>query len=167
MGDNLLFIWSILVNFSIFDGLKQHANFINGDGTRRSFSFSFIFGDFSPEWPFFSMSSAANYKAECLNCRTFKCVVLSRNGARFTSLKGNSKQSCPFTKKHMEIVPFCIKWLMVLAFFFIVLTLFILLSRSQNKACVTLDQYFILALKNIAVWSNQEVINFIGNHFEV
>ena len=112
------------------------------------------------------MSSAANYEVECLNSRTFKCVVLSRNGARFTSLKGNSKQSCHFTKKHMEIVPFCIEWSMVLAFFFIVLTLFILLSRSQNKACVTLDQYIILALKNIAVWSNHAVINFKGNHFE-
>ena len=35
---------------------------------------------------------------------------------------------------------------MVLAFFFIVRTLFILLSWSQNKACVTLDRYFMLAL---------------------
>ena len=55
---------------------------------------------------------------------------------------------------------------MVLAFFFIVLKLFLLLSRSQNKACVTLDRYFILALKNVAVRSNHAVINFIGNHFE-
>ena len=49
---------------------------------------------------FFSMSSAANYKAECSNSWTFKCVVLLRNGAGFTSLKGNSKQSWHFTKKH-------------------------------------------------------------------
>ena len=56
---------------------------------------------------------------------------------------------------------------MFLAFFFIVLKLFILLSRSQNKACVTLDRYSILALKNVAVRSiNHAVINFIGNHFE-
>ena len=37
------------------------------------------------------------------------CVVLLRNGAGFTSLKGNSKQSCHFTKKQMEIAPFCIE----------------------------------------------------------
>ena len=92
-------------------------------------------------------------------------MVLLRNGAGFTCLKGNSKKSCHFTKKHMEIAPFFIERSMVLAFFFIVLTLFILLSWSQNKACVTLDQYFILALKN-GVWSNRAVINFIGNHFE-
>ena len=73
--------------------------------------------------------------------RTFKYVVLSRNGARFTNLKGDSKQSCHFAKKHMEIAPFCIERSMVLAFFFIVLTLFILLSWSQNKPCVTLDQF--------------------------
>ena len=54
---------------------------------------------------------------------------------------------------------------MVLAFFFIVLT-FILLSWSQNKPCVTLDRYVILALNNVAVWSSYAVINFIGNHFE-
>ena len=95
-------------------------------------------------------------------------MVLSRNGAGFTRLKGNSKQSCHFTKKHMEIVPFCIEWSMAnciewsIAFFFSVLTLFILLSRSQNKACVTMDRYFILALKlNVAVWNNHAVINFI------
>ena len=93
-------------------------------------------------------------------------MVLSKNGAGFTSLKGNSKQSCHFTKKHMEIAPFCIERSMVLAFFFIVLKLFILLSRSQNKACVTLDWYFILPLKNVAVRSNHAVINFKGNHFE-
>ena len=94
-------------------------------------------------------------------------VVLSKNGAGFTSLKGNSKQSCHFTMKFMEIAPFCIERSMFLAFFFIVLKLFILLSRSQNKACVTLDRYFILALKNVAVRSiNLTVINFKGNHFE-
>ena len=100
-------------------------------------------------------------------------MVLSRNGAGFTRLKGNSKQSCHFTKKNMEIVPFCIEWSMAnciewsIAFFFSVLTLFILLSRSQNKAHVTMDQYFILALKlNVAVWSNHAVIKFIWNHFE-
>ena len=32
----------------------------------------------------------------------FECVVLSKNGAGFTSLKGNSKQSCHFTKKFMD-----------------------------------------------------------------
>ena len=93
-------------------------------------------------------------------------MVLSKNGAGFTSLKGNSKQSCHFTKKFMEIAPFCIERSMFLAFFFIVLKLFILLSRSQNKACVTLDRYFILALINVAVRSNHAVINFIGNHLE-
>ena len=93
-------------------------------------------------------------------------MVLSKNGAGFTSLKGNSKQSCHFTKKFMEIAPFCIERSMFLAFFFIVLKLFILLYRSQNKPCVTLDRYFILALKNVAVRSNHAVINFIGNHLE-
>ena len=93
-------------------------------------------------------------------------MVLSKNGAGFTSLKGNSKQSCHFTKKFMEIAPFCIERSMFLAFFFIVLKLFILLSRSQNKACETLDRHFILALKNVAVRSNHAVINFIGNHLE-
>ena len=93
-------------------------------------------------------------------------MVLSRNGAGFTGLKDNSKQSCHFTKKHMEIAPFCIECSNVLAFFFIVLTLFIPLSWSQNKACVTLDRYFILALNNVAVLSNHAVMNFIGNHFE-
>ena len=60
----------------------------------------------------------------------------------------------------MEIAPFCIEpqRSIVLAFFFIVLKLFILLCRSQNKACVTLDRYFILALKNVAVRSNHAVI---------
>ena len=66
----------------------------------------------------------------------------------------------------MEIAPFCIECSNVLAFFFIVLTLFIPLSWSQNKACVTLDRYFILALNNVAVLSNHAVMNFTGNHFE-
>ena len=116
------------------------------------------------------MSSAANYKAECSNSWTFKCVVLLRNGAGFTSLKGNSTQSCHFTKKHKETAPFVSngQWRpsMVLTFFLIVVTLFFLLSWSQNKACVTLDRYFMLALNNVAVWSSHAVINFIGNHFE-
>ena len=54
---------------------------------------------------------------------------------------------------------------MEIAPFFIFITLFILLSWSQNKACVTLDRYFVLALKNVAVWSNHVVINFIRYHF--
>ena len=93
-------------------------------------------------------------------------MVLSKNGAGFTGLKGNSNESCHFTKKHMEIALFCIERSMVLAFLFIVLKLFILLSRSQNKACVTLDRYFILASKNVAVRSNHAEVHFIGNHFE-
>ena len=52
----------------------------------------------------------------------------------------------------------------VLASFFIVVTLFILLSWCQNKACLLLDRYVILALNNAAVWSNHAVLNFTGNH---
>ena len=42
----------------------------------------------------------------------------------------------------------------------------ILLSSFQNKACVTLDRSFILALIYVAIWSNHAVINFIGNYFK-
>ena len=42
----------------------------------------------------------------------------------------------------------------------------ILLSWFQNKACVTLDRSFILALIYVAIWSNHAVINFIGNYFK-
>ena len=54
----------------------------------------------------------------------------------------------------------------VLAFFFIVVMLFILLSWCQSKACLLLDRYVILALNNAAVWSNHAVLNFIGNHVQ-
>ena len=93
-------------------------------------------------------------------------MVLSRNGAGFTSLRGNSKQKLSFYKETYGDSTICIDWSKVLACLFIVLTLFILLCWSQNKACVTLDQYCILALKNVAVWRNHAVINLIGNHFE-
>ena len=54
-------------------------------------------GFFSGVAVFLFISSAGNYEAKCSNSWSLKCVVLSRNGAGLTSLKGNSKQSCHFT----------------------------------------------------------------------
>ena len=72
---------------------------------------------------------------------------------------------CHFTKKNMQIAPFLYRPVKGFSHSFIVLTLFILLSWFQNKACVTLDGSFFLALY-VAVWSNHAVINFKGNYFE-
>ena len=46
-GQHFVSVWSILVKFSIFYRPQRHANSNNGDGRRRSFSFGYIFGDFS------------------------------------------------------------------------------------------------------------------------
>ena len=123
--------WSILVKFSIYYGPERHANFNNGDRTRRSYRVSYIFGDFSRDWPCFSMSSAANYEAECSNSWTTKSVVLSRKDARFTSLKGNSKQK--FYKETYGGSAILYRPVKGFSHSFIVLTLCIL--SSQNKLC--------------------------------
>ena len=73
---------------------------------------------------------------------------------------------CHFTKKNMQIAPFLYRPVKGFSHSFIVLTLFILLSWFQTKACVSLDRFFSLALMYVAVWSNHAVINFIGNYFE-
>ena len=86
-------------------------------------------------------------------------MVLLRNGAGFTSLKGNSKQSCHFTKKHMEMAPFCIERSMK------TFNGFSLFLHSSYAVYWTLDRYFLLAL-NVSVWSSHAVINSIGNHLE-
>ena len=127
----LLFVWSILVKFSIYCGPEQHANLNNGDRTRRSCGLSYIFGDFSRDWPCFSMSSAANYEAECSNSWTSKSAVLSRKDARFTSLKGNSKQK--FYKETYGDSAILYRPVKGCSHSFIVLTLCIL--SSQNKLC--------------------------------
>ena len=131
MGDNFAVC---LINFSqTFDyyGPKRHANFNNGDGTRRSCSFSYILGDFCRDWPFFSLSSAANYEAEFSNSWTYKSVVLSRKDAGFTSLKGNSKQK--FYKETYGDSAILYRLVKGFSHPFIVLTLCIL--SSQNKLC--------------------------------
>ena len=66
----------------------------------------------------------------------------------------------------MEIAPFCIDTSKVLVILFVVFKQLVLLTWYQNKACVTLDQYFIPALIYIAVWSNCAVKNLTGCHFE-
>ena len=92
---------------------KLLSNLRGGGGTPLYRPYRYVpphrVGFLLPFFFFFSMSSAANYKAECSNSWTFKCVVLLRNGAGFTSLKGNSTQSCHFTNKHKETAPFCIE----------------------------------------------------------
>ena len=93
-------------------------------------------------------------------------MVLSRKGARFIGLKGNSKQNLSFYKETFANSAILYRPVKGFSHSFIVLTLFILLSWFQNKACVTLDQSLLLALIYVAVWSNHVVINFIGNYFE-
>ena len=82
--------------------------------------------------------------------RTFKYVVLSRNGARFTSLKGNSKQSCHFAKEHMKIL-----YRTVNGF-----SLFLHSSNAVYSAFLVSKQTFC------DTGSIHAMINFIGNHFE-
>ena len=96
----------------------------------------------------------------------FKCVVLSRKGAGFIGLKGNSKQNLSFYKETYANSVILYRPVKDFSHSFIVLTPFILLSWFQNKACVTLDRFFSLALMYVAVWSNHAVKNFIGNYFE-
>ena len=97
---------------------------------------------------------------------TFKCVVLSRKGAGFIGLKGNSKQNLSFYKETYVNSAILYRPVKDFSHSFIVLTSFVLLSWFQNKACVTLDRFFLLALMYVAVWSSHAVINFIGNYFE-
>ena len=92
--------------------------------------------------------------------------MLSRKGARFIGLKGNSKQNLSFYKETFANRAILYRPVKGFSHSIIVLTLFILLSWFQNKACVTLDQSLLLALIYVAVWSNHVVINFIGNYFE-
>ena len=121
-----------LVKFAILYLPQRRANSNIGDGRRRSFSFGYIFGDFSRECSFFLMSSAPNYEA---NSWTFKCVVLSRKDAEFTSLKGNSKQKLSFYKETYANKAILYRLLKGFSHSFIVLTLFILLFWFQNKSC--------------------------------
>ena len=93
-------------------------------------------------------------------------MVLSRKGAGFIGLKGNSKQNLSFYKETYANSAILYRPVKDFSHSFVVLTPFILLSWFQNKACVTLDRFFSLALIYVAVWSNHAVINFIGNYFE-
>ena len=81
-------------------------------------------------------------------------------------MKGNSKQNLSFYKETYANSAILYRPVKGFSHSFIVLTLFILLSWFQNKACVTLDRSFLLALIYVTVWSNHVVINFIGNYFE-
>ena len=93
-------------------------------------------------------------------------MVLSRKGAGFIGLKGNLKQNLSFYKETNANSAILYRPVKGFSHSFIVITLFILLSWFQNRACVTLDRSFLLALIYVAVWSNYAVINFIGNYFE-
>ena len=104
-----------------------------------------FFGIFFPGNGHVFISTASNYKAEHSNSCTFKCMILSTKGAEFfvniKSLKGNC--NCHFTKKCMEIAPFCIDLSKVLA---IILSFSSYLSSLLGvKSLLTVDQYFILA----------------------
>ena len=114
MGDNLLSAWSILVKFSIFQRPQRHANSNNGDRRRRSFSFGYIYGDFLRNGRVFRLVLQRTTR---LSIQTFQltCVVLSRKVAGFLGLNGNSTKMLSFTKKHMQIAPFCINRSKVLA----------------------------------------------------
>ena len=153
VGDNLLFVWSILVKFTIFYLPQRLASSNIGNGGRRFFSPGYIFGDFFREWSCFLISSAACYEANSWNLR---CVVLSRKDAGFKSLKGNSKQKLSFYKETYANSAILYRLLKGFSHSSIVLTIFILLSWFQNKSFVTLDRSFILAsLIYVAIWSNQ------------
>ena len=135
VDDNFLSVWSILVKFAIFFLPQRHANSNIGDGRQRSFIFGYTLGDFSREWSCFLMSFAANYEA---NSWTFRCVVLSRKDAGFTSLKGNSKQKLSFYKETYANSAILYWLLKGFSHSSIVLTLYILLSWFQNKSDVSL-----------------------------
>ena len=92
--------------------------------------------------------------------------MLSRKGAGFIGLKGNSKQNWSFYKETYANSAILYRPVKDFSHSFIVLAPFILLSWFQNKACVTLDRFFSLALMYVAVWSNDVGINFIDNYFE-
>ena len=91
-------------------------------------------------------------------------MVLSRKGAGLIGLTGNLKQNLSFYKETNSAILY--RPVKSFSHSFIVLTLFILLSWFQNKACVTLDRSILRALIYVAVWSNHALINFIGNYFE-
>ena len=93
-------------------------------------------------------------------------MVLSRKGAGFIGLKGNSKQNLSFYKETYANSAILYRPVKDFNHSFVVLTPCILLSWFQNKACVTLDRFVSLALMYVAVWSNHAVINFIGTYFE-
>ena len=162
-------VLSILVKLSIFYRPQRHANSNNGDGRPRSVSFGYIFWDFPWEWSCFSMSSSANYEALDSKNWIFKCVVLSRKGARFMSLKGNLKQKLSFyieTCANRAILYWPVKGF---SHSFIDLTLLFCFPWFQKLIkldCVTLDRSFILALIYVALWSNHTVLNFTSNYFE-
>ena len=78
--------------------------------------------------------------------------MLSRKGAGFICLKGNFKQNLSFYKETYANSAMLYRPGKGFSHSFIVLTLFILLSWFQNKACVTLDRSFLLALIYVAVW---------------
>ena len=62
-------------------------------------------------------------------------MVLSRKGAGFIGLKGNSKQNLSFYKETYANSVILYRSVKGFSHSFIVLTLFILLSWFQNKAC--------------------------------
>ena len=93
---------------------SAHANSNNGDRRRRSFSFGYIYGDFLRNGRVFRLVLQRTTR---LSIQTFQltCVVLSRNVAGFLGLNGTSTKMLSFTKKHMQIAPFCINRSKVLA----------------------------------------------------
>ena len=76
----------------------------------------------------FSISSAANYEVENSNSSTFKCVVLSRKGVGFISLKGNSRPKLSFYKETYANSAILYRPVRGFSHSFKVLTLFIVLE---------------------------------------
>ena len=78
-------------------------------------------------------------------------MVLSRKGAGFIGLKGNSKQNLSFYKETYANSAILYRPVKGFSHSFIVLTLFILLSWFQNKACVTLSACVTLYVLSASV----------------
>ena len=99
-GEPFVSVWLILVKFSIFYWPQWQVNSNNGDRRQRYFSFSYIFGDFSGMVFFFYefFSELQGLRVKHLNF----CILLSRKGAWFLSLKGISKQKLSFFKETYE-----------------------------------------------------------------
>ena len=76
-------------------------------------------------------------------------MVLLRKGAGLIGLKGNSKQNLSFYKETNSAILY--RPVKGFSHSFIVLTLFILLSWFQNKACVTLSACVTLYLLSASV----------------